>query len=171
MKILVLNGSPRPNGNTKKMVDAFASGAKSAGHSVTIFDVCKMNIRGCLACEYCHKQEHGVCVQKDDMQTIYPVLNETEMLVLASPIYYHNISGQLKCALDRFYAPDKPAHLNKIAMLLSSGSPDMYSGAEFSYQGDFLDYLKCEGMGIFTSHGDVTEEELAELQVFGAGLS
>lgn len=170
MKILVLNGSPRQDGNTKQMADAFVSGAMSAGHDLTVFDVCRMDIRGCLACEYCHTQGGGVCAQKDGMSEIYPVLAEVEMLVLASPIYYHNISGQLKCALDRFYALDKPAGLRKIAMILASGSPEMYAGAAFSYQGDFLDYLKCEGMGIFTCHGKVTPEKLEELRAFGAGL-
>ena len=46
----------------------------------------------CLfACEYCHGKGHGKCVQKDDMQTIYTELRDTEMLVLAAPIYYHGI--------------------------------------------------------------------------------
>lgn len=170
MKILVLNGSPRPAGNTKQMVNAFTAGAQSVGHDVTVFDVCRMNIHGCLACEYCHQKSGGSCVQDDDMQQIYPYLQEAEMLVLASPMYYHNISGQLKCAIDRFYAPDKPAKLKKIAMILASGSPNMYTGAEFSYQGDFLDYLKCEGKGIFTCHGTVTAEKLEELRAFGASL-
>ena len=54
MKILVLNGSPRPNGNTAEMVSVFQDAAESNGHTVKIFNVCKMNIKGCMACEYCH---------------------------------------------------------------------------------------------------------------------
>lgn len=54
MKILILNGSPRPEGNTAAMVGAYKAGAESAGHSVTVYNVCRMNIKGCLACEYCH---------------------------------------------------------------------------------------------------------------------
>ena len=54
MKILVLNGSPRPNGNTAKMVGVFHEVAEKNGHEVVCFNVCKMNIKGCLACEYCH---------------------------------------------------------------------------------------------------------------------
>ena len=53
MRILVLNGSPRPKGNTKQMVDAFREGAESAGHKVDVVDVCGKKIAGCLACEYC----------------------------------------------------------------------------------------------------------------------
>ena len=120
-----------------------------------LFYVCRKNIKGCLACEYCHGKGHGVCVQKDDMQEIYAELKDTQMLVLASPIYYHGISGQLKCAVDRFYSalyPKAPETLKKAAMFLSSGDPDMYDGAKFSYDGDFLGYLGLEDMGIITNH-------------------
>ena len=89
------------------------------------------------------------------MQEIYKELKDTEMLVLAAPIYYHGISGQLKCVIDRFYLalyPTAPESLRKTAMFLSSGDPDMYDGAKFSYDGDFLGYLGLEGCGIFTNH-------------------
>lgn len=97
------------------------------------------------------------------------------MLVIASPIYYHGITGQLKCAIDRLYAaayPRKPQNLKKVAMILSSGDADMYDGAIFSYKGDFLDYLGLEGMGVFTAHGDEngSAEKLKELRDFGASL-
>jgi multimeric flavodoxin WrbA len=158
------------------MITAFCEGLEAAGHEWDVYDVCKMNIHGCLACEYCHTKGDGQCVQKDDMQNIYHRLQEAEMLVIASPIYYHGLSGQLKCTIDRFYAaayPNKPPKLKKIAMFLSSGDPDMYDGALFSYQGDFLDYLQLEGMGVFTANGydpGVPEERLEELKAFGASL-
>lgn len=175
MQILVLNGSPRPNGNTSKMIAAFCEGAKSAGHSVEVADVCRMKIAGCLGCEYCHTKGHGECVQKDDMQKISALLNRADMLVIASPIYYHGISGQLKCVIDRFYSvayPSKPKNLKKAAMILSSGDANMYDGAMFSYNGDFLDYLGLEGMGVFTAHGaeNGSAGKLAELREFGASL-
>ena len=74
MKILVLNGSPHPQGSTKDMVNAFKKGAESAGHIVDVVDVCKKKIGGCLACEYCHSKGHGECIQKDDMQEVYNLL-------------------------------------------------------------------------------------------------
>ena len=92
---------------------------------------------------------------KESMQEIYKELKDTQMLVLAAPIYYHGISGQLKCVIDRFYSalyPTAPKSLKKAAMFLSSGDPDMYDGAKFSYEGDFLGYLGLEGCGIFTNH-------------------
>lgn len=175
MKILVLNGSPRPKGSTRKMIDAFCEGAASVGHQVDVVDVCRKQIRGCMACEYCHTKGRGACVQKDDMQEIYDLLKDTEMLVLASPIYYHGISGQLKCVVDRLYAaayPAKPPRLKKVAMFLSSGDADMYRGAMFSYEGDFLDYLGLEDMGVFTAHGaeNGSAAKQKELRDFGTSL-
>ena len=166
MKILVLNGSPRPNGSTAGMVRAFRETAEAHGHDVTVFDVCRMNIKGCLACEYCHGKGRGACIQQDDMQEIYAALNDAEMLILAAPIYYHGISGQLKCAIDRFYSalyPTAPASLRRVAMFLSSGDDNMYDGAKFSYDGDFLDYLGLEGMGIFTNHDRNVTEKIREM--------
>ena len=166
MNILVLNGSPRPRGDTAKMVAAFRAAAEEAGHRVTVMEVCRMDIRGCLACEYCHGKGSGACVQKDDMQQIYEKLADTEMLVLASPIYYHNISGQLKCVIDRFYAalyPKAPECLKKVAMFLASGDPEMYDGAEFSYRGDFLGYLGLEDLGLYTNHDENVLESVAAL--------
>ena len=175
MRILVLNGSPRPKGSTKQMVDAFRSGAESAGHRVDVIDVCRKKIAGCLACEYCHTKGNGVCVQKDDMQEVYSLLGEADMLVIASPIYYHGVSGQLKCVLDRFYSaayPRKPRNLKKVAMILSSGDPEMYDGAMFSYKGDFLEYLGLEDMGVFTAYGmeNGSVSKLKELRDFGKNL-
>ena len=79
MNILVLNGSPRPKGNTAQMIEAFREGTESAGNNVYIVNVCKMKIAGCLACEYCHTKGNGQCIQKDDMQDVYDLLKEAEM--------------------------------------------------------------------------------------------
>ena len=172
MNILVLNGSPRPNGNTAAMVNAFVEGAGENGHQITVVDVCRKKIAGCLACEYCHTKGEGRCIQQDDMQEIYPVLKEAEMIVLASPIYYHSFTGQLQCAINRIYALDKPEKLKKAALILSSGSDHVYCGAIYEYQNSFLNYLKLEDMGIFSAYGkqNKSEEKLNMLREFGRKL-
>ena len=172
MNIIVLNGSPRPNGNTAAMVEAFVEGASGKGHSITVVTVCQKKIAGCLACEYCHTKGEGKCVQQDDMQEIYPILDAAEMIVLASPIYYHSFTGQLQCAINRIYALDKPKHLKKAALILSSGDDDVYGGALYEYQNSFLNYLKLEDMGVFTAFKDQnkSEEKLNELRNFGSSL-
>ena len=173
MKITVLNGSPRPQGNTAKMTAALRAAAEAAGHPVKQSSVGNTNIRGCLACEYCHGKGEGTCVQKDDMHQIYAELRDTEMLVLASPIYYHGISGQLKCAIDRFYSalyPKAPECLKYVAMFLTSGDKDQYTGARFSFDGDFLGYLELEDKGFFTAPKEVTEETLEAIREMARSL-
>mgnify|MGYP001771448490 CR=1 FL=1 len=176
MQILVLNGSPRPHGNTAAMVEAFRKGAEENGHVVTVVNVCQKKIAGCLACEYCHQEGSGherQCVQKDDMQEVYPLLDEAEIIVLASPVYYHGFSGQLQCAINRIYALDKPKKLKKAALILSSGSDHVYSGAIYEYQNSFLNYLRLEDMGIYTAYDQQNRspEKLEELYQFGRSLA
>ena len=103
-KIIVLNGSPRKNGNTSALVKAFRDGAESAGHSVTEFWLGGMKINGCRGCCAGGKNPESPCVQKDDMEQIYPAYKEADVVVLAPPLYYWTISGQLKCAFDRLFA-------------------------------------------------------------------
>ena len=103
-KIIVLNGSPRKNGNTSALVKAFREGAESAGHSVTEFWLEGMKINGCRGCCAGGNNPESPCVQKDDMEQIYPAYKEADVVVLASPLYYWTISGQLKCAFDRLFA-------------------------------------------------------------------
>lgn len=171
MNILVLNGSPRANGNTAAMVEAFKDGAESAGHSVNIFNVGRMKISGCLACEYCHTKGNGVCIQKDDMQKIYPALAEADMVVFASPIYYFTLSGQIQCAIHRFYCIGQPQKMTKTAMLLSSESPNVYDGAVAQYK-DMIDYFGVKDGGIITAYGNEnkSEKKLSEIKQFAKGL-
>lgn len=174
MKILVLNGSPRKNGNTAKLADAFGQGAGHAGHQVVAINICDKDIRGCSACEYCHGK--GACIQRDGMDDVYEHLKDSDMLVLASPIYYHGISGQLKCAIDRFYAvayPAKPPRLKKIAIILSSGAENVYEGALYSFREDFLGYLGLENAGIITAVGNLSDSspEIKKAYALGNSLS
>ena len=160
MKILVLNGSPRHDGQTSAMCAAFEEAAGRNGHDVTSVDVCSLDIHGCMACEACHREGSRVCIQQDDMQKIYPVLDETEMLVIASPIYYYSYSGQMQCVLNRIYALDKPEMLKKTALFLAAGAEGTFDGAVFAYYGNFPGYLKTEDMGIFTASEE--EKNLAD---------
>lgn len=172
MQILILNGSPRPKGHTAAMAAAFAESARETGHDVHVADVCRMHISGCLGCDYCRGEGQGRCVQRDGMDEIYPLLERAEMLVLASPIYYHGFSGQLQCAINRIYALDKPKNLKYSALILSSGSADVYGGAIYEYRSSFLDYMGLEDKGIVTydeEHGDF-EAVLEKLRRMGRSL-
>lgn len=103
-KIVVLNGSPRKNGNTLALVREFSKGAESTGNTVTVFFLGDMDIHGCKGCFGGHSSRECPCVQKDDMDKIYPVVRESDIVVLATPLYYWNMSGQLRTAVDRLFA-------------------------------------------------------------------
>lgn len=168
MNILLLNGSPRPNGNTAALIAAFAEGAQAVRNDVTVFDVCKKQISGCKGCEYCHTKGNGSCIQKDDVQELYPLLAGAEMLVLASPIYYFGLSAQLQAAIHRTYAIGMPPRLKKAALLLSSGSDDVYDGAVFEYT-KLCEWMHLENVGILTAHGEENKSEakLAQARALG----
>ena len=170
MKIAILNGSPKV-GNTAAMVDAFAEGAKEAGHEVEILHVGKMKIGGCLACEYCHGKGEGTCVQKDDMETVMPAYKEADMVVYASPIYYFGMTAQITAAMQRVYAIGKPAKAAKAALLLSSSSPSPYDGAIATYKG-ILAFTGIEDAGIITAAGDEngSEAKMEEIRAFAKNL-
>ena len=172
MKILVLNGSPHLDGATSDMVNAFTKGALEAGHEIVSINVARKNIQGCLACEYCRKKEKGVCVQKDDMQEIYPEILSSDMVVFASPIYYFTLSAQLQAVIQRSYAIDIPKKVKKVAMILSSGSKYVYGPAITAYYQSIVEYWGVENAGIFTANGrqNKSEKKRKELYRFGKSL-
>ena len=88
------------------------------------------------------------------MQQIYPCFAAAEMLVLASPIYYLGISGQLQCAISRTYSIGIPGHLKKAALFLSSDAENVYDGAIYAYRNGIIDYMGLEDQGIYTAYGE-----------------
>ena len=167
MNILILQGSPRAKGNTAWMAEEFKNAAEAAGHEVTLVNVARKKIAGCLACEYCHTKGNGECIQKDDMQELYPLLAKADVLVLASPVYYFTFSAQIQAPIQRFYSIMKPANVKKTALLLSSHSPGVYDAAiaEYKLIGGFCGF---EDIGIVTAKleeqkTDETKQKILEL--------
>ena len=170
MKITILNGSPRKQ-NTAAMIAAFTEGAQEAGHEVEAIQVGTMKIGGCRACEYCHGKGEGACVQKDDMDKVLPAIQDCDMLVFASPIYYFGMTAQIEAAIQRIYCVMKPAKATKAALLLSSMSPNVYDGAIGQYK-SFTAFTGLEDAGIITANGDEngSEAKLAEVRELAKSL-
>lgn len=101
MNVLGVNGSGRRGGNTAALVEAFLGGAAEAGCRTECFELADWEIRGCTACKRC-KQTHR-CVIGDDMQQFYDAAPETDVLLLASPIYLDHITAQLMAFVQRTY--------------------------------------------------------------------
>ncbi len=98
-KILVISTSLRPNSNSDLLAEAFITGAKEAGHEVEKISLKDRSIgfcRGCLAC-----QKTGKCVIQDDAGEIVEKMLHADVLAFATPVYYYEMSGQMKTILDR----------------------------------------------------------------------
>ena len=172
MRILVLNGSARPDGGTAAMAAAFARGARGAGHEVDVLDVARMDIHGCTGCEFCHTRGDGTCAQHDGMDEVYPLWDAADMIVVASPIYYGSFSGQMHCLIHRTYAGGIPRRCKRMALLLCSGAHGVYDNAEGIYHGYLQGYFGAEDCGIFeATTSEARSQAMAErLESFGASL-
>ena len=164
MNILILQGSSRANGNTAWMAEEYRKAAKSAGHKVTLIDVSHKKIAGCMACEYCHGKGNGACIQKDDMQELYPLLADADVLVLAAPIYYFTLSAQIQAPIQRIYNMNKPGKLRKTALLMSSYSLNVYDGAIGEYRG-IINYWGVEDTGIVTAKIDEQKTDATRTKI------
>ena len=134
MKILIISGSPRKGGNTELLAEAFAKGA-SKHHQVEIVSVRDYKVNPCLGCNACFKT-NGICAQKDDMSPIYEKMNQADMLVIASPVYFYGISAQLKAVIDRFHNPIRDTfHIKKMALLLVGAAtlPELFDAILAEY--------------------------------------
>ncbi|MBE6506517.1 MAG: flavodoxin family protein [Methanocorpusculum parvum] len=97
--ILALNGSPRRNGNTETVLDAFLAGAEKAGAKTEKIRLASLSFKNCLGCNACHKK--GICVLKDELTEVFEKVMACDILVLASPIYSMTVTAEMKGFIDR----------------------------------------------------------------------
>lgn len=107
MKVVALFGSPRANGNTATLTKAFNKTAEELGADVQTFLLNKLDAKGCQACDTCKtKTDH--CVIKDELAEVLESVKNADVLVAATPIYFADISAQLKIFVDRCYSYLEP---------------------------------------------------------------
>ena len=102
-KIVVITGSPRKDGNSFAMTEAFIKAAEATGHSVIRFDAAMKKLGGCHACETCFKTGKA-CTFDDDFNTIAPAILEADAVVFTTPVYWYSIPAQIKCVIDRIFS-------------------------------------------------------------------
>lgn len=133
MKIVTLLGSPRSKGNSTTLANRFASTAAGLGAETRSFELNRLSYRGCQGCYACKKNlDH--CVLKDDLSEVLAAVQEADIVVLASPVYYGDITAQLKGFIDRSFSYLKPDYLTnaqpsrldpkKLVFILTQGHPD-----------------------------------------------
>ena len=99
MKVLVISTSLRPRSNSHALAEAFARGAAEAGHEVETVSLRGKDLRFCTGCLACQKTQR--CVQADDVPDLVRRMHDADAIAFATPIYYYEMSGQMKTLLDR----------------------------------------------------------------------
>ena len=102
MKVIGIIGSPRKHSNTDILVRKVLAGAAAEGAETKAYYLQFMDIKGCLGCEFCRVNEG--CAQSDDMQTLYAEIESADVVVIGSPVYMEQITGQTKIFMDRLLA-------------------------------------------------------------------
>ncbi len=98
-KVLIISTSLRAESNSHSLAEAFERGARESGHEVELITLRHKDIRFCIGCLSCQKT--GRCVLNDDMPAIMAKMRDADVIVFATPIYYYEMSGQMKTILDR----------------------------------------------------------------------
>jgi multimeric flavodoxin WrbA len=129
-KILIINGSPRKNGNCSVLIQNLAEGVSENGGISETICLQELKIAPCNACDACRKNKSKGCVIKDDMVPLYSKVAQADAIVFASPVYWFNISAQTKLFIDRLYAVGENGNAftgKKIGIILTYGDKDIYS--------------------------------------------
>jgi multimeric flavodoxin WrbA len=176
MNIVCLLGSPRQAGNSTTIANRIMASAASRGAVTRTFALNQLTYRGCQGCYAC-KNGLDHCVLDDDLTAVLEAVAAADVLVVASPVYYGEITGQLKCFIDRSFSYLKPDYLTsrqpsrlspkKLVMVLTQGHPDEKLFADiFPRYNGFLSWLGfrdgrlLRGCGIGPATVDAVPEEL-----------
>ena len=143
------------------LVKAFTEGAESAGNTVTEFFLGSLDIHGCKGFFGGHSSKECPCVQKDDMSKIYPAVKECDVIVLAMPLYYWNMSGQIRTAIDRLFALEEGdgnllrGHGRACALLMAAEGHDFEDVT--LYFEHLMEHLRWKNLGhvLAGGNGDV----------------
>lgn len=161
-KIVVLSTSLRSNSNSEKLAEAFADGAEAAGHVVERIRLAGKKIQFCIGCLACQKT--GKCVLADDVQAITDKVREADVVVFATPIYYYEMSGQMKTLIDRMnalYAADY--HFRRVYLLATAAEEEesAVDGAINGLQGWIACFPQAELSGVVRAVGVGDAGEIA----------
>ena len=116
MKVIAINGSPRKNWNTATLLEHALKGAASAGAETKMVHLYDLNYKGCTSCFACKLkggESFGRCAVKDDLAPVLNEINEAGALILGSPIYFGDVTGEMRSFLERLFFP-KPIYENQI---------------------------------------------------------
>lgn len=171
-KIVIVKGSPRRAGNSAVLADQVEAGARAVGAQVESYHLHGMDIRACDACDACHTEPYRGCIVEDDMQILYPKLQDADALVIASPVYWFTVSAQTKLFMDRCYAlVDGQGYTmrgKRIGIVMAYGDTDPFNSGAVNAFRTFQDgfrYVGAEIVGMVYGSADQPGEIRANAHV------
>ena len=176
-KVLIISTSLRQRSNSDALAEAFAVGAREAGHQVEKISLTGRNIGFCLGCLACLKT--GRCVLKDDAPAITEKIHDADVLVFATPIYYYEMSGQMKTMLDRANSLYGSDYRFTDVYFLSAAAEEEEGTDRRAVQGlegwiDCFERARLAGtvfVGVVTAPGDIQQHPaLEKARKLGASL-
>lgn len=176
MKVTALMGSPRKKKNTSVLMDKWIEGFLSTGeHQVETFSLEQLNIRGCTGCDACQNGRIEYCIKDDPMKDIYKSILESEIIVVASPVYCFSMTAQTKAVIDRLYAVINKVKGKKVVCLTTFGDEDEQTAGAVNFY-NILDML-CrytsmdiiQKLGVSTGDIPVSKNEEALNQAYEWG--
>lgn len=156
MKIINILGSPRKKGTSARIAQAFTDTMEKKGVPVEHFYLNGMSYKGCQGCETCHTKQDK-CILKDDLTTVLDAMRTADVTVFSSPVYYGDISGQLKSFIDRTWSHVAIDHASENPY--SSRLPEGKTAVFILTQGDVED-----------NHGDIVERYRFIFESYGYDL-
>ena len=175
MKITVITGSPHKAGTSALLADKFIAGAEKNGHKVFRFNAAFKNIHACTGCNACGM--NGPCVFKDDIEReLMPELLDSDMILLVTPLYYYDMSAQLKTVIDRFYSRTYDINGKQSVLLAAGGSDTPLTMRSIAKHYETLaGYMHWQDRGRVLAPGCPTREAVAKTEypqkAFELGMS
>ncbi|MCE5202238.1 MAG: flavodoxin family protein [Synergistaceae bacterium] len=126
--LTLLLGSPRIGGNTEKLADALAEGAREKGYEIRKVRLASLELKGCIDCRKCWSTGDP-CIQNDDMDKVYADIEAASVIAFVSPLYFYSWSSQIKPVWDRllpYYMPGalRTTPAKKVILLAAAGDKD-----------------------------------------------
>ncbi|MDR3601574.1 MAG: flavodoxin family protein [Desulfosporosinus sp.] len=172
MKVIAFVGSPRKDGNTSQIVDSICAGLKENGHAVEVYNLAELDNKGCQACDSCQANKVEYCAINDKMTTLLPKMADADCLIVGTPVYMMQVSGDTKNFLDRLftfyvrsnhtarYLPGK-----KYITVTCSGAPAEAFGSVTEYLNQlFSGSFQMENAGNITAGNLMSKDDISKQQ-------
>jgi multimeric flavodoxin WrbA len=176
MRILAFIGSPRKGGNTDILTDEFLKGAETGGHTYEKIYLYKYDISPCIDCRKCKKDGFS-CVLKDDMQEIYPKMDQTDLIIFGTPNYWYGPTAKMKLLVDRMrpYVANERLKGKKAVVISPAAEGANANGPLMEMFEMSLKYLEVEFAGKVSAEayerGEIKNDREALKNAYELGVS